>query len=112
LSNLWHRRIGHPFDKILKKLFGFSNINNSSCEIYKLGKSTKLLFNISSCKSEKPFDLIHLDVWGTTPIVSFNEYKYFVLFIDDFSKTIWLYLLKNKSEVFNQFKDFYNFIKK
>jgi hypothetical protein len=103
LSTLWHRRIGHPSDKCSKKIFDFSNIDNSSYEIYKIGKSTKLPFNISSCKSEKPFDLIHSDVWGPTPIVSFNGYKYFVLFIDDFCKTIWLYLLKNKSEVFNQF---------
>jgi hypothetical protein len=87
LSTLRHRRVGHHSDKVLKKLFGFSNIDNSNCEIYKLEKSTKLPFKISSCKSEKPFDLIHSDVWSPAPIVLFNGYKYFILFIYDFSKT-------------------------
>jgi hypothetical protein len=30
--------------------------------------------------------------------------KYYVSFIDDFSKFTWIYLLKNKSEVFQKFK--------
>ena len=76
----------------------------------KLGKHTRLPFHLSSSKSEKPFELIHSDVWGPAPIESFNGYKYYVIFIDDFSKTTWLYLLKHKSEVFSQFQDFYNFI--
>ena len=67
-------------------------------------------FKLSSCKSGKPFDLVHSDVWGPAPINSYNGYKYFVIFIDDFSKITWLYLLKDKSEVFSQFLDFYKFI--
>jgi GAG-pre-integrase domain len=62
LSALWHRRAGHPSDKVLKNSFYFSNIDNSSCESCKLEKFTKLSFNISSCKSEKLFYLIHSDV--------------------------------------------------
>jgi hypothetical protein len=32
--------------------------------------------------------------------------KYFVTFIDDFSRKIWVYFLKNKSDVFAIFKQF------
>jgi transposase InsO family protein len=78
--------------------------------VCKLGKHTRLPFYSSNCKSEKPFDLIHSDVWGPAPIESFNGNKYFVLFIDDFSRTTWLYLMKNKSEVFSHFQEFYNFV--
>jgi GAG-pre-integrase domain len=84
LSTLWHRRIGHLSNKILKYLFDFLNLDNSSCEVCKLGKYTRLPFNLSICKSEKPFDLIHSDVWDPTPIESFNGYKYFIIFIDNF----------------------------
>jgi transposase InsO family protein len=49
---------------------------------------------------------------GPAQIDSFNGYKYFIIFIDDFSRTTWLYLLKNKSEVFSYFQEFYNFMKK
>jgi GAG-pre-integrase domain len=53
LSTIWHQRIGHPLDKILKYLFNFQDLDNSSCEIYKLAKFTRLPFNLSTCKSEK-----------------------------------------------------------
>jgi transposase InsO family protein len=73
-------------------------------------RKTHLPFPLSKCKSKKPFELIHSDVWGPAPLDSFNGYKYFVIFIDDFLRTTWLYLLKNKSEVFSQFVEFYNFV--
>ena len=110
LGTLWHKRIGHPSDKILKCIFDFKQLDCSSCEICKLGKHTRLPFSLSNCKSKKPFEIIHSDVWGPAPIESFNGYKYFVIFIDDFSRTTWLHLLKNKSEVFSQFQEFYNFV--
>jgi hypothetical protein len=31
---------------------------------------------------------------------------YYVSFIDDFSRKIWIYFLKKKSEVFDSFKEF------
>jgi hypothetical protein len=64
-------------------------------------RKTHLPFPLSKCKSKKPFELIHSDVWEPAPLDSFNGYKYFVIFIDDFSRTTWLYLLKNKSKVFS-----------
>jgi hypothetical protein len=89
---LWHKRIGHVSDKVLKCLFDFKNLDCSGCEVYKLEKYTKLSFTLSTYKSKRPFELIHAYDWGPTPIDSFNGFKYFVLFIDDFSRTTWLYL--------------------
>jgi hypothetical protein len=59
-----------------------------------MAKQTKLYFPLSSSKSKNFFDLVHFDVWGPTPIVSYNGFKYFIVFIDDFSRVGWLYLLK------------------
>jgi hypothetical protein len=103
LSILLHRRIGHQSDKILKYIFYFKNYNYSNCEVYKIEKYTRLPFRLSNYKSKKPFDLIHSNVWGPVQIDYFNGYKYFVIFKVVFSKTTWLYLLKNKSEVFSYF---------
>lgn len=47
---------------------------------------------------------------GPAPVDSFNGYKYFVTYIDDYSRTTWLYLLKSKSEVFTMFKEFSNIV--
>jgi len=110
LGRLWHKRVGHPSDKILKCLFDFPKLDCSSCEICNLGKHTKLPFKLSNCNSNEPFVLVHSDVWGPAPIDSYNGYKYFVIFIDDFSKVTWLYLMKNKSEVLSHFQEFSNFV--
>jgi hypothetical protein len=68
-------------------------------------KSSKLLFNSSDSHVTRVFELIHSDVWGPF-YTSLDGYKYFVTFIDDFSRVTWVYLLKAKSEVFSYFKDF------
>jgi hypothetical protein len=51
------------------------------------------------------------DVWGPA-CESISRYKYYVSFIDDFSKFIWIYLLKHKSEVFQKFHDFQNLVER
>ena len=56
--------------------------------------------------------LVHSDLCGPLPFVSFSSYKYFLTFIDDFSKCTWVYFLKLKSEVFNMFLAFKAFVEK
>jgi hypothetical protein len=43
--------------------------------------------------------------------MSYNGFKYFILFIDNFSRTTWLYLLRSKDEVFDSFIEFTSRIK-
>jgi hypothetical protein len=50
-------------------------------------------------------------VWGPAPD-SINKNKYYVSFIDDFSKFTWIYLLKKKSDVFQHFHDFQNHVER
>ncbi|KAI5344539.1 hypothetical protein L3X38_012416 [Prunus dulcis] len=59
-----------------------------------------------SHKSTKPLELVHSDVWGPSPIVSALGYKYYVLFLDDYTKYCWLYPLTYKSDVLATFKVF------
>ena len=35
-----------------------------------------------------------------------TRFKYFVTFVDDFSRITWLYLIKSRSELFSHFSDF------
>jgi hypothetical protein len=39
-------------------------------------------------------------------VPSLGKYMYYVSFIDDFSRNTWIYFLRNKSKVFDRFKDF------
>jgi hypothetical protein len=87
--------MGHPSDKILKLIVNGSQNYCSNCEVCSLAKHTKLPFCNSNSKSNEKFELVHSDVWGPAPITSYNDFRYFVIFIDDFSKITWLYLMKN-----------------
>jgi hypothetical protein len=55
--------------------------------------------------------LVHSHVW-TYPVVSVNEMKYFVTFIDGYSRMSWIYLLRHKDEVFRCFQNFHAYVKK
>ena len=57
------------------------------------------------------FDLIHFDVWGPFPVTAFSGHRYYVTFIDDFSRCTWIYLLKKKSDVLPLFTQFLQMIK-
>ena len=51
-------------------------------------------------------ELIYTDVYGPMRTPSHENNRYFILFIDDFSRMTWVYFLKEKSEVFGVFKKF------
>jgi hypothetical protein len=82
---LWHQCLTHPSEPILAKLFTNLNSKSINSDVCPLSKSTRLPFSSSTSYSVKPFDLVHYDVWGPV-IESFDGYKYFVTFVDDFSR--------------------------
>ena len=57
-------------------------------------------------RASAPFELVHYDVWGPCPILSLIGFKYFVTFVDDFSRVTWLYLMKSCSKLFSHFRAF------
>lgn len=91
---------------MLKKS-GISSLPSSEssiCEPCLLGKFHKLPFPRSVSRSQKPFELVHTDVWGPSPHLSIDGFRYFVLFIDDCTRFTWIFPMKNKSEVFHYFQ--------
>ena len=55
--------------------------------------------------------MIHSDVWATKA-TSLGGCKYYVSFIDDQTRKVWVYFMKHKSEVFNHFKAFKAMVEK
>jgi hypothetical protein len=100
----WHFRLGHPAFSVLNTILSKHHLNSHSiskdfvCNACQCNKSHKLPFSISSLVSHNPLELIFSDVW-TSPLYSLDAFKYYVIFVDHFTKYIWFYPLRKKSEV-------------
>jgi len=96
---------------VIKYKFPFVEYNKSFiCDICHFTKQKRLPFPLSASKSEKCFDLIHVDVWGLYSLSSIHGHKYFLTIIDDYSRYTWVFLLKQKSEVVKILENFVVFI--
>ena len=73
------------------------------CQICILAKIHRVPYPTNSNKTCVPFTLIHYDVWGPAPYSDGSGFKWFVTFIDNCTRMTWLYLIKQKHEVFNIF---------
>ena len=80
------------------------------CEACQLGKQHQLPFPNERNRSRNKLDLIHSDVWGPTQNVSLGGSRYFVSFIDDYTRHTWIYLIERKSEVFDYLRDLKGFV--
>ena len=83
----------------------------SDCSGCKLGKFSALPFNNSTSTSFAPFDLIHSDVWGPAPISTKGGSRYYVSFIDDYTRYCWVYLMKRRSDFIDIYTEFQAYVK-
>ena len=51
-------------------------------------------------------ELVHTDVCGPLSTQAKGGYKYFIIFTDDYSRYDYMYLMRQKSEAFEKFKEF------
>ena len=77
------------------------------CERCLTSKQPKNFFKSESpVRATEVLGVVHSDVCGPLGVSSMGGNKYFVTFIDEFSRMMWLYLIKAKSEVPPIFKEF------
>ena len=53
-----------------------------------------LPFPKSQFVASSPFELVHSDVWSPALVTSVNGFRYYVIFVDHFTRFTWLYPLK------------------
>jgi hypothetical protein len=76
------------------------------CEACQLGKQARHPFLVQTIHvSSKPLEMIHSNVW-TMKMKSIGGCKYYVSFIDDHTRKVWVYFMKHKGEVFQYFFNF------
>ncbi len=120
---VWHHRLAHIQPSTILEMSKSQavqglNIENSSrklsnCTGCVLGKGHRApIPKKSDTRAQKPLELVHSDVNGPLDITSLGGSRYFVTFIDDFSRWTSLFTMKTKSEVFECFKRFHAYAEK
>ena len=83
-----------------------------SCEDCIIGKHQRDNFPTSTSRAKEHIEIVHTDLCGPIQTQSIGDSFYFLTFIDDFSRKIWIYFLRHKSETFSKFKEFKALIEK
>ncbi|GJV12066.1 putative RNA-directed DNA polymerase [Tanacetum coccineum] len=79
----------------------------------RLRKQTRLAFKSRpSFRTENILDLVHSDVCGPIKTKTLGGCSYFVTFIDDHSRKVWVYTLKTKDQVLDVFKQFHALVER
>lgn len=55
-------------------------------------------------------ELVYSDLWSPSPILSTEGYRYYIVFVDAYTRYSWLYPLKQKSNVLPIVKTFHKFV--
>lgn len=116
-QNLLHFRLGHLNVFDMKKLIsremvnGLStldiNVDEKFCESCVLGKQSKTSFpRNQQPRSSRVLELIHSDVCGPMSESAWDKSRYFVTFIDDFTRASMVFCIEHKGDVFDLFKQY------
>ncbi|KAH9659867.1 hypothetical protein KPL70_024018 [Citrus sinensis] len=109
-TKLWHLRLGHMSIKGLQELskqglLGEDRIQQLEfCENCIFGKSHRSKFNKGEHMSKQVLDYAHTDLWGPAQVPSLSGGRYFMSLIDDYSRKVWIYILKTKDQALEKFK--------
>ena len=115
-ADLWHQRLGHLNRQQLGTLVSQGLASGiklspasklSFCEGCVEGKMQRKSFKpVTHQQSKKNLELVYSDVCGPLQVESIGGSRYFVTFIDDFSRCVSVHFIKRKAEVFEKFKLF------
>ncbi|KAJ9542859.1 LOW QUALITY PROTEIN: hypothetical protein OSB04_029365 [Centaurea solstitialis] len=115
---LWHSRLGHVATDVISLLNKLGQVSVTSilpkpfvCSLCHLAKSKRLPFSVNEKRSSSVLDLIHCNLWGPAPVVSANGFRYYAIFVDDFSRFVWFYPLQLKSDFYKVLLHFSTFVK-
>ena len=62
-----------------------------------MGKQAKSKHpSVTEVQTSRPLELLHIDLMGLARVQSLGGKKYILVFVDDFTRYIWVVLLKDK----------------
>jgi transposase InsO family protein len=100
------------FQKLLKAehILGLTNVHfekDRICSACQAGKQVGVHHphkNIMT--TERPLELLHMDLFGSIAYISIGESKYCLVIVDDYSRLTWVFFLLEKSQTQETLKSF------
>ena len=77
-----------------------------------MGKFVKTTFHEEDCHASTILERIHTDVCGPFSVASTAKHRYYVIFVDDFSRKCWIFFMQKKSETYSNFYEFKALVEK
>lgn len=114
MSWLWHARMGHLNFQALEMMFdkdmaiGLPRIEhpNQLCSGCMVAKRPRAPFPSKTIyRADSPLQLLNADLCGAITPCTHGGNQYFLLVVDDFTRMMWISLLKNKAKAFQAFKN-------
>ncbi|KAJ9536411.1 hypothetical protein OSB04_un000403 [Centaurea solstitialis] len=115
-SSLWHRRMCHMNFKNMNKLVKGNLVRGLpakefscddhcvSCLKSKQHKSTHKSKEVNTISA--PLQLLHMDLFGPTNVMSIGKKSYCLVIVDDYSRFTWVFFLRTKDETSGLIKPF------
>ena len=111
VATLWQKRLGHISKNRIERLVSNGILDSLDFTNFTIrvecinGKQTKNK-RLGANRVSEVLELIHTDICELFLKASWNGQQYFILFIDDYSRYGYLYLIKEKSQSLDMFKAF------
>jgi hypothetical protein len=97
---MWHRRFAHLHQDALQSMLGRAAIakdeHQSKCAVCIRAKHRRRISRKPQRRATAPFQLVHSDFCGPMSVDSNGGHRYYILFIDDFSRWTFVHFLKSK----------------
>ncbi|KAJ3501370.1 hypothetical protein NMY22_g18951 [Coprinellus aureogranulatus] len=114
--NILHRRLGHASEQRIRRMVRKGQLSVVKtvvgklhfCEPCVLGKMKKLPFRPKARReTSAPFELIHTDLGGPVTPQTPSGFRYWMVFIDDYTRFPFICFLRHKDEALGRIKHFY-----
>ncbi|CAH2083649.1 unnamed protein product [Euphydryas editha] len=113
---LWHLRMGHlnvsDVNRLPDCVMGVT-LTNAESEVTRCiscyeGKHSRSPFKNIGSRATSALELVHSDICGPMETLSCSGMKYYITFIDDYTRVVYVYFMENKTKVLDIFKDYKN----
>ncbi|XP_058771038.1 uncharacterized protein LOC131644531 [Vicia villosa] len=114
-AKLWHQKLGHLHLRGMKKIISTEAVRGIPklqidegriCGECQVGKQTRMSHpKVRHLTTSRVLELLHMDLMGPMQMESLGGKKYAYVVVDDYSRYTWINFIREKSDVFDVFKD-------